>query len=199
MREIIFPGQSVERTASRESTYVESGKVYSKVVGLYDDSTGSIISLEGAWKPRMGEKVVGVVSAIGRKDTYRVTLSTNTEGVIISGRYERFRFKVGDVIEASIARVESQSSVVLERPRPLGQGMVIEIKPTKVPRVIGKGNTMIDQIANLTECKISVGMNGLVWLNDGNLQLAVSALRRIEREAHTSGLTEKIKNMLNGE
>jgi exosome complex component RRP4 len=77
--------------------------------------------------------------------------------------------------------------------------MISERKPTKVPRVIGKGNTMIDQIANLTKCRISVGMNGLVWLNDGDLRLAVSALRRIEREAHTSGLTEKIKKMLNGE
>ncbi|MCL4403140.1 MAG: KH domain-containing protein [Candidatus Marsarchaeota archaeon] len=199
MREIIFPGQSVERTASREGTYMEGGKVYSKIIGLYDDSNGNIISLEGAWRPRMGEKVVGVVSEIGRKDTYKVVLSTNTEGIIISGRYERFRFKVGDVIEASIARVESESSVVLERPKPLGDGMIIEIKPTKVPRVIGKGNTMIDQIANLTKCRISVGMNGLVWLNDGDLRLAVSALRRIEREAHTSGLTEKIKKMLNGE
>ena len=198
MRGIIFPGQSVERTASRDGTYVENGKVYSKVVGLYDEGTGSIISLEGTWKPRMGEKVVGVVSEIGRKDTYKVSLSGNAEGIIISGRYERFRFRVGDVIEASVARVEGQGSVVLERPRPLGQGLIIEIKPMKIPRVIGKGNTMIDQIANLTKCKISVGMNGMVWLSDGNLQLAIDALRKIEMEAHTSGLTERIK-MLNGE
>ncbi len=199
MREIIFPGQSVDRSASREGTYMEKGEVYSKVVGLYDSSTGSLISLEGAWKPREGEKVVGVVSEIGRKDTYRVNLSVNTEGVIISGRYERYRFRVGDVVEASVARVESGSSVVLERPKPLGFGVVMEIKPTKIPRVIGKSNTMVDQISNLTKCRISVGMNGLVWLSDGNLQLAMAALRKIEEEAHTSGLTERIKKMLSGE
>ncbi len=55
---------------------------------------------------------------------------------------------------------------------------------------------MIRQIAEATGTHIVVGMNGLIWLKDGNITLATEALLKIEREAHLSGLTETIKNFL---
>ncbi len=36
----------------------------------------------------------------------------------------------------------------------------------------------------------------MVWLKGGNIALATTAIRKIEDEAHTSGLTERIKNLL---
>ena len=49
-----------------------------------------------------------------------------------------------------------------------------------------------------TNCKIVVGQNGLVWVkgNEDMEQLTREIIRTIEVEAHTSGLTNKIKNKL---
>ena len=73
---------------------------------------------------------------------------------------------------------------------------IIKVKPKKVLRVIGKKNTMIDQIKELTKTDIVVGLNGLIWLRGGNIELAEEAIFKIEREAHTSGLTESIRQYL---
>ncbi len=67
-------------------------------------------------------------------------------------------------------------------------GTILEIRPTKIPRVIGKNNTMVQQIAAMTKSTIVVGNNGIIWLKGGNVALATEAIRKIEDEAHTSGL-----------
>jgi exosome complex RNA-binding protein Rrp4 len=43
-----------------------------------------------------------------------------------------------------------------------------------------------------------VGQNGVIWL-DGepeDVSLAVSAIRKVEDEAHTTGLTDKVRKFL---
>jgi exosome complex component RRP4 len=53
-------------------------------------------------------------------------------------------------------------------------------------------------IKDKTKCKIVVGQNGLVWVkgNEDMEQLTREIIHLIEAEAHTSGLTNKIKNKL---
>ena len=43
-------------------------------------------------------------------------------------------------------------------------GIIVDIAPTKVPRLIGKKGSMINMIKDKTKCKIVVGQNGLVWV-----------------------------------
>jgi len=76
--------------------------------------------------------------------------------------------------------------------------MVIEMSPSKVPRVIGKNGSMIQTLKNMTGCRIYVGQNGRIWI-DGELDdmtLAVKAIKMIEDEAQNLGLTEKVKRFL---
>jgi exosome complex component RRP4 len=57
---------------------------------------------------------------------------------------------------------------------------------------------MIQMLKNQTGCRIYVGQNGRIWI-DGELEnivLAVKAIRMIEDEAHSLGLTEKVKQFL---
>ena len=53
-------------------------------------------------------------------------------------------------------------------------------------------------IKDKTKCKIVVGQNGLVWVkgDEDMEQLTREIIHLIEVEAHTSGLTNKIKNKL---
>jgi len=83
--------------------------------------------------------------------------------------------------------------------RKLGKGRIIEIGSTKVPRVIGKKGSMISLIKEYTGVRISVGQNGKVWLSadDPVKELkAIEAIRLIEKESHTSGLTDRVKEFL---
>ncbi|MEM3416380.1 MAG: KH domain-containing protein, partial [Candidatus Micrarchaeaceae archaeon] len=106
------------------------------------------------------------------------------------------RLKIGDVIEAKVKEMDETNTIVLMYPRRLFGGKIIDIRPSKVPRVIGSGNTMINQLIEGTKSNIIVGMNGRVWVKGGNIALATKAILRVEEEAHTSGLTERIKEML---
>ena len=64
--------------------------------------------------------------------------------------------------------------------------------------MIGKKGSMINMIKDKTNCKIVVGQNGLVWVkgDEDMEQLTKNIIHLIEAEAHTSGLTNKIKNKL---
>ncbi|MCL5262459.1 MAG: KH domain-containing protein, partial [Candidatus Marsarchaeota archaeon] len=197
MREIVLPGTAIsDKRLSAENTYFDGAKTRSEVVGLYDSAHNEVIQLEGRWKPRPGDVVVGIVERVGRNGVYGISLTEAVDGLLIQDKYDNARFAVGDVIEAEIRDIEHKRLAVLERPKLLRAGSLMQIKAVRVPRLIGKANTMITQIIELTGCNIIVGRNGLVWMRGSNVAAATAAVLTVEREAHTSGLTERIKSML---
>ena len=127
---------------------------------------------------------------------YIVDLSFFGRALLIPGKYDKYEFKPGDVISALIKDIEGKNTIILNDPKQLEGGTILSIKPKKIPRVIGKKSTMVRQIAEYTGTHIVVGMNGLIWLKDGNITLATEALLKVERDAHLSGLTDAIKNFL---
>ena len=53
-----------------------------------------------------------------------------------------------------------------------------------------------------TGCQITIGQNGLVLVSGKNVEeeaLAILAIRTIEKNAHTLGLTDKISKLLKKE
>lgn len=57
---------------------------------------------------------------------------------------------------------------------------------------------MINMIKDKTKCKIVVGQNGLVWVkgDKGMEQITKTIINLIEAEAHTSGLTDRVRDKL---
>jgi len=193
---MIIPGDLVSETPLRiANSFVQNGKTYSKVLGIYDDSEHTIIPLEGSWIPRLDDSVVGIITE-ARPKVYIVDLSYFGRALLIPGKYDKYEFQPGDIISALIKNIEGKNTIILNEPRELEGGTILSIKPKKIPRVIGKKSTMVRQIAEYTGTHIVVGMNGLIWLKDGNIALATEALLKVEREAHLSGLTDAIKNFL---
>lgn len=59
---------------------------------------------------------------------------------------------------------------------------------------------MVSMIKEATGCDIVVGQNGIIWFSgepEGEV-LAVKAFKKIEEDAHLSGLTDKIAALLKG-
>lgn len=102
------------------------------------------------------------------------------------------QFNIGDVISAKVLSVDEVYDANLTRPWKLAEGMVISASPKRIPRIIGKGQSMLNTIKEKTGCKMVVGQNGLIWLKGDNIVHAVEAIRKIEREAETQGLTDRI-------
>ena len=81
-------------------------------------------------------------------------------------------------------------------------GIVISINPPKIPRVIGREGSMIKMLKNLTKSNIFVTQNGRIWLKGENIaydRLLIDAIKKIEREAHTVGLTDRISEYIKNE
>jgi exosome complex component RRP4 len=195
MSRIVVPGDELADKPIRiEHSIVEGGKTYATIMGMYDDEKKMLTPLEGLWYPRSGDTVIGVIEE-DKFNVYTVDMDAPYRGLIFSKDVEE-NLVTGDIIEASVKELDKTNTVMLTRPRRLKGGKILYVKPAKVPRILGRGNTMIKQLSMDTKSNIIVGMNGLVWLNGGDMDLATDAILTIQREAHTSGLTDRIKTML---
>jgi exosome complex component RRP4 len=73
----------------------------------------------------------------------------------------------------------------------------VKVSSVKVPRIIGKKNSMIDTIQSSTGCQVTAGRNGYIWVSGaGDFSLAQKAIRMIEAQAHTRGLTDRVASFL---
>ena len=58
---------------------------------------------------------------------------------------------------------------------------------------------MINMIKRLTRTQIITGQNGRIWVNGKKIEdelKAIQAITKIELEAHTQGLTDRIRDMI---
>lgn len=194
MDRIVVPGELLaERPIRSENTIVDGNKTYATVLSLFDDEKGMLIPLENVWYPKHGETVIGIITE-ARLNSYNVDLNSPFRGLILS-KFSETRFAAGDIMEATVRGLDETNTVMLMYAKPLYGGKIIDIKPSKIPRIIGKGNTMLNQLMQGTNSSIKVGTNGRVWIKGGDTSLATEAILRIQKEAHTVGLTERIKGM----
>lgn len=173
-----------------------------------------LIPLTGVYIPKVGDKIIAKVIDVlmtgWRLDTrspYSAVLSMKdaTSEFIQRGADLTQYFALGDYVLTKIVNVTSQKLVDVSMKGPglrkLRGGRIIKVNPHKVPRVIGKEGSMVIMIKQATGCNILVGQNGLIWL-DGTPEaevIAERAVKKIEAEAHLSGLTDRIKEFLEKE
>ncbi len=183
-----------ETPLKMSETIVQDGKTYATVIGIFDDEKRTFLPLESLWYPRRSDVVIGIIES-ARLNSYGVDLNSLYKGILIS-KYEETKFNIGDVIEATVRELDETKTIVLQYPKILQGGKIMDVRPSKVPRLIGKENTMIKELNEGTKSMIKVGMNGRVWIKGGDIALATEAIAKIQEEAHTSGLTNRIKDML---
>jgi len=212
-RELVVPGTLLAKGdyLMGSGTYGEDDNVYSSLLGLVDvkETFIKVIPLSGAYVPKKDDLVIGTVTDIGFSG-WSVDINSAYSGMLkIANATERFVrndedlskiYNIQDTVLAKINDVAPNMTAGLTmRDRglfKLSGGRILRISPTKVPRVIGKKGTMVSMLKEMTGAKIAVGQNGRVWVCGGQEKLAIDAIRKIEDNAHTAGLTEKIKDFL---
>ena len=196
-------------------TYREGEKIIANRLGLaaIEGRTIKLIPLSGRYVPKTGDVIICKVIDVGfygwRLDTnsaYSAILSMKdaTSDFIARGADLTKYFDLGDYVVCKIVNVTSQKlvDVAMKGPglRKLKGGRIIDVDPNKVPRIIGKQGSMVVMIKEATKCNIIVGQNGLIWIDGDpiNELLAIQTIKKIEKESHLSGLTDKIKEYLEG-
>lgn len=214
-RKIVLPGEIVCKREGKKlgsGVYEFDGKVLSKFLGIPKESKDevNVIPLNCVYLPKVGDKVIGIIKSveisgwqvdINSPYTAFLPLGEGVREFVDVTRVDLSKFyDVGDVIFCKItnvpkSRIVQVSMKYLYTKKLLG-GTIVRIIPSKVPRVIGKGGSMINLIKKLTGCQIVTGENGLIWIKGEKVSKVIEALSLIERESHFFGLTEKIKKML---
>ncbi len=214
-RKVVVPGDLLSEEAKRsgEGTYVKNGGVYSLLYGLanFRDKI-NVIPLAGKYIPGPGDNVIGVVKDITFSN-WIVDINSPYDGLLhISEFPNRIEsdemskhLRIGSSIMTRVTDVDPTMKVELTlNDKKLGQikaGQVIEISHTRVPRLIGKGGSMISMLKKEVNCNIFVGQNGRIWIHGGteDMDLALKTITLIEREAHTNGLTDRVVDFLKTE
>ncbi len=193
-KRIIVPGEKVsDKPFLSESTVVEGDKTYTSVVGFMDEE-GKFVPLKHAYRPMPGDNVVGVIVWV-RGNGYKVDLNLPFEG-FLSERDTRVPFQLGEVLLGKVRDADEIGNVDLADVRKLGPGKIIQFPAAKVPRLIGKKNSMLNTVIQGTGSQICVGNNGYIWLSGGDIPLALKAIEMVEEKSHISGLTQHIVDFL---
>ena len=194
MEKMILPGEMVwEREVSASGTYLHEGKTYATVMGMMRDE--KFIPLEIAYKPKVGDNVVGIVIE-ERRAGYSTDLNLPYNGMIPT-RKVRITLDMGGMVYGKIAWVDEVGNVDIGEVDRLPPGKIITVPPSKVPRIIGKKSSMLNQIREKSGCSIFVGNNGYIWIGTrGNVPLVLKTIKLIIDNAHTSGLTDVVAKYL---
>ncbi len=225
-RSIVVPGDLIAEgdDVEAESLFIErrGKKFYATITGLVsieqvDDMYKiNIIPLEGAYIPRPGDIVIGLVEDIGLTH-WEIDISSPYKGILtvqealdkpfnpVTDSLKRY-LDVGDYVVAKVIAFDRARDPLLTiKGKGLGrvtEGSIVEIKPSRVPRVIGKKGSMVNMLIKETGCEILVGQNGRILIKCPNKdieEVLILSIKKIEAEAHTTGLTERVREFIRKE
>ncbi len=219
-KQLVTPGELLAEGEylSGENTYSEGNKVYAQRIGLADaeNKKVNVVALRAFYVPKSGDTVIGTVTEVGFNG-WTVDIKSPYTALLRASDVLNRPFKpqndelsqvlnAGDLIVAKIASYDRAHDPQLTVSEPglgkITRGQIMRVTPTKIPRIIGKKGSMISQIKAATGCQIILGVNGVVLVTGKTLEeeeLAIMAIKKIEAESHTTGLTDRITQLLKEE
>lgn len=219
-RQLVTPGDLVAdgKYIAGENTYMEDKKIYASRIGLveYTDKKVDVLALRAFYIPKIEDTVIGTIMEVGFNgwtvDINSPYLAILRASDVLSRRFRPQKddlsevLDAGDLVIAKIIAYDRTHDPKLTVGEPglgkITRGQVVKVTPTKIPRIIGRKGSMISMIKQETGCHIILGRNGTILVTGKNLeeeQLAIMAIKKVEAESHTSGLTDHIAQMIKKE
>jgi exosome complex component RRP4 len=219
-KQLVTPGEMLAEGdyLAGNNTYTEENKIYASRIGLadLDNKQVNVVALRSFYFPKVGDVVIGTVLEVGFSG-WTVDIKAPYTALLRAADVLSRPFKPqndelsqvlngGDLIVAKIASYDRSHDPQLTVGEPglgkITRGQIIKVTPSKIPRVIGRKGSMISMIKQETSCQIILGVNGVILVTGKNLEdeeLALAAIKKIEEESHTSGLTDRITQFLKEE
>jgi exosome complex component RRP4 len=213
-REMVIPSQllgDAKKHKAGRGTFIENGKIYAERLGIVNRQTDyiNVIPVKGRYDPIEGDFVIGIVEEpmasswlVDINAPYPALLHVNEVPWDVEfGETERY-LNQGDSIMAKVLQinVEKKLQITLNDRNlyKIKGGNIINVEPSKVPRIIGKKGSMISLLKKYTRCRIFVGQNGRIWIDGDEVGIAkvLQAIKKIEDESLSYGLTNQIETLL---
>ena len=211
-RLIVVPGEVIfqgEDYLPGEGTEKRGDEIVAVRYGLAEETKNlvKVIPLTGVYIPRRGNVVIGKIEMI-TSNGWVIDIGTAENAFLSIMEVPRYVnkddmksvFDIGEMVAAKIYSIGGRGIDLTTRLKELGKlerGIIIEINPNKVPRVIGKEGSMISLIKDETKCRITVGQNGLIWISGSKVEdelFAKKAILYVAENSLMSGLTDEMKN-----
>ena len=210
-RKIVIPGEMIvkgEDYLPGEGTEKRGEEVISLRYGLAEEvkKLVKVIPLSGVYQPRRGNVVIGKVERI-TFNGWLINIGTPESAFLSLTEVPRYVNKdeleelmdLGNMVVVKIWNMNKRGIDLSIKSRGLGkidEGMIIEVNPNKVPRVIGKEGSMINLIKDETKCNITIGQNGLIWISGDKVEnelYAKKAILFVTEKSFMDGLTNELK------
>ena len=216
-KQLVTPGELLAEGdyLPGENSYVENGKIYASRIGLVDSDNKkvNVVALRAFYVPKTGDIIIGTIVEVGFNG-WTVDIQAPYTALLRASDVLSRPFKpqndelsavlnAGDLIVAKIASYDRAHDPQLTVAEPglgkITRGQILRVTPTKIPRIIGRKGSMISMIKQETNCQIILGLNGVILVTGKtpeNEEVAIMVIRKIEEESHTSGLTDRITQLL---
>lgn len=216
-RDFVVPGDLIIKSIDYlpgKNAFRDGDGIYAKKLGLVSIANRviSVIPLNCIYLPKVGDMVIAEVKEIQgngwileMNSPYEAFLPLSGVRKYIDTNRTKLSsvYDIGDRLFAKISVVNQldtiHASMYDMETKKLNGGRIVTMNPAKVPRLIGRAGSMVSTIKRLTGCNIAIGHNGVVWIDGGDMEKALAAVRLVEKEAYTSGLTDRVTDMLGGQ
>jgi exosome complex component RRP4 len=210
-RQVVIPGETIVEGDSYlpgDGTEKQGNKIVAFRYGLAEETNKlvKVIPLSGVYQPRRGNIVIGKCSLItfngwvmdiGTAENAFLPLM-ETPRFVAKDRLDEV-MRIGDLAVVQIFGMNGRGIDLTMKARGLGridEGIIFKINSNKVPRVIGKEGSMIRIIREYTNCNITVGQNGFVWIKGDRIEdelFAKRAILFITEKSFMEGLTDRVE------
>ena len=213
-RILVIPGETIvsgNTYLPGDGTYRDGEDVVAAKFGLSElsDKQVRVIPVSGAYFPRRGNTVIGKVIdvtfngwLIDFGGSANAFLSLNEVSRYVNRNELNDFLDIGDSAIVKVWDVKAKGIDVSMKMRGFGKiegGMLFNVNPNKVPRVIGREGSMVRMIREATKVNLTVGQNGVVWVKADNIEKELNAKKIIEfvvANATMGGLTEKTEGYI---
>ena len=210
-RKIVIPGEIIasgEDFLPGEGTEKQGENIVAMRYGVLEElnSLVKVIPLSGVYNARVGNVIIGKVENI-TFNGWLVDVSSAASAFLPVSEYPKYIrsedleefIGIGDMIAAQVLSVKRKSIDLTVKARGLGrldEGIIVRINSNKVPRIIGKAGSMVNLIKDETNCIITVGQNGFIWIMGNKIVdelLAKEAILFVAENSTVNGLTERLQ------
>jgi exosome complex component RRP4 len=209
----VLPGEEIAAAGLKPGpgTYRVHGKTYASLLGFVSRRPPivRVVPLSGRYIPQTNDVVVGTVTDVQGTfwlldigaPRWAPLHMTGTPWKIDFGETEQY-LRVGDSVVVAVENLDATGRIgVTMNGEGLGKlegGTIVTVSAARVPRIIGRGGSMISTLTRHTGAKIVVGQNGRIWVDgsDDAIHRVQESLRLIEEEGQRRGLTERITSYL---
>ena len=213
-RKVVIPGEAIVTGSEYlpgDNTEKRGENIVALKYGLAEESNKlvKVIPLSGSYNPRRGNVVIGKVQMITHNG-WVIDIGFAENGFLPLTEVPRFVNKgnldevmdIGDIVISKIFSLNGRGIDLTVKSRGLGKidkGIIFNVNPNKVPRIIGKEGSMVKMIRDSSSCNITVGQNGYILIEGEKIEdelFAKKAIEFVAENSFISGLTGKTEKWL---